>query len=79
MTSVGRKQIAVSRDSDGTLHAVSARCTHMGCIVNWNSAETSWDCPCHGSRFDADGRVIEGPAVKALEALELPASKGSDG
>jgi glycine/D-amino acid oxidase-like deaminating enzyme/nitrite reductase/ring-hydroxylating ferredoxin subunit len=79
VTSVGRKQIAVSRDSDGTLHAVSARCTHMGCIVNWNPAERTWDCPCHGSRFRTDGEVIEGPAVEALEARELPASKDSDG
>jgi glycine/D-amino acid oxidase-like deaminating enzyme/nitrite reductase/ring-hydroxylating ferredoxin subunit len=79
VTSVGRKQIAVSRDSDGTLHAVSARCTHMGCIVNWNPAERTWDCPCHGSRFGTDGEVIEGPAVEALEGRELPASKNRDG
>jgi Rieske Fe-S protein len=65
--SVGRKQIAVSRDTDGSVHAVSARCTHMGCIVNWNTAEATWDCPCHGSRFGHDGSVLEGPAVAALE------------
>jgi Rieske Fe-S protein len=66
--SVGGKQIAVSRDATGTVHAVSARCTHLGCIVNWNPAEHSWDCPCHGSRFAPDGEVLEGPAVEALEA-----------
>jgi glycine/D-amino acid oxidase-like deaminating enzyme/nitrite reductase/ring-hydroxylating ferredoxin subunit len=65
--SVGRKQIAVSRDTGGSVHAVSARCTHMGCIVNWNTAEATWDCPCHGSRFAHDGSVLEGPAVAALE------------
>jgi glycine/D-amino acid oxidase-like deaminating enzyme/nitrite reductase/ring-hydroxylating ferredoxin subunit len=54
------------RDMDGKLHVVDTTCTHMGCEVNWNSAEKSWDCPCHGSRFDVDGNVIEGPAVRAL-------------
>lgn len=52
---------------EGRVHAVSATCTHMGCIVNWNSAERSWDCPCHGSRFNYDGHVIQGPANKSLE------------
>jgi glycine/D-amino acid oxidase-like deaminating enzyme/nitrite reductase/ring-hydroxylating ferredoxin subunit len=61
----GRK--GVFRDDDGTLHAVSVRCTHMHCILRFNSAERSWDCPCHGSRFDVDGAVLEGPAVKPLE------------
>jgi glycine/D-amino acid oxidase-like deaminating enzyme/nitrite reductase/ring-hydroxylating ferredoxin subunit len=61
-------QRAVSRDREGTLHSVSARCTHLGCIVNWNAAESTWDCPCHGSRFAPDGVVIEGPAVNALPA-----------
>jgi glycine/D-amino acid oxidase-like deaminating enzyme/nitrite reductase/ring-hydroxylating ferredoxin subunit len=60
------RQVAVARDEDGTLHAVSARCTHLFCIVNWNSAERSWDCPCHGSRFAVDGDVLQGPAVKPL-------------
>ena len=68
----GAGQLAVRRDADGRLHALSARCTHMGCIVNWNSAEGVWDCPCHGSRFDADGHVIMGPAVHPLERREPP-------
>ncbi|HYF25791.1 MAG TPA: FAD-dependent oxidoreductase, partial [Baekduia sp.] len=63
----GLRQVAVSRAGDGTLQRVSARCTHMGCIVRWNPAERSWDCPCHGSRFAADGAVLEGPAVDRLE------------
>jgi glycine/D-amino acid oxidase-like deaminating enzyme/nitrite reductase/ring-hydroxylating ferredoxin subunit len=67
IAAVGGKRLAVSRDPHGDLHAVSARCTHMGCIVNWNPAEATWDCPCHGSRFAQDGSVLEGPAVDALE------------
>jgi glycine/D-amino acid oxidase-like deaminating enzyme/nitrite reductase/ring-hydroxylating ferredoxin subunit len=65
---VGRK--GVYRDDDGDLHAVSVRCTHMGCLLRFNGAERSWDCPCHGSRFDVDGAVLEGPAVKPLERRE---------
>ncbi|MBN1527856.1 MAG: (2Fe-2S)-binding protein, partial [Thermoleophilaceae bacterium] len=60
------RQVAMARDDDGTLHAVSARCTHLGCIVNWNDAERSWDCPCHASRFAPDGSVLQGPAVEPL-------------
>ena len=62
----GRKQQAVYRDLDGTVHCLSARCTHLGCLVRFNAAEASWDCPCHGSRFAVDGTVLEGPAVNAL-------------
>jgi glycine/D-amino acid oxidase-like deaminating enzyme/nitrite reductase/ring-hydroxylating ferredoxin subunit len=64
---VGLQQVAGYRDETGVLHAVSATCTHLGCIVAWNEAEKSWDCPCHGSRFDPDGRVLHGPAVKDLQ------------
>jgi Rieske Fe-S protein len=66
------RQVAVSKDEAGVVHALSARCTHLGCIVSWNDAERSWDCPCHGSRFAPDGTVIEGPAVDDLEAREAP-------
>ena len=58
----GLSKIATYRDEAGNLHEHSAVCTHLGCIVAWNSEEKSWDCPCHGSRFDAYGRVIDGPA-----------------
>ncbi|HXE48128.1 MAG TPA: FAD-dependent oxidoreductase [Ramlibacter sp.] len=58
---------AAWRADDGELFAVSPVCTHLGCKVHWNSVETSWDCPCHGSRFRPDGTVIEGPAVAALK------------
>jgi glycine/D-amino acid oxidase-like deaminating enzyme/nitrite reductase/ring-hydroxylating ferredoxin subunit len=61
------RQVALARDGDGTLHAVSARCTHLGCIVAWNDAERTWDCPCHASRFAPDGSVLQGPAVHPLE------------
>jgi glycine/D-amino acid oxidase-like deaminating enzyme/nitrite reductase/ring-hydroxylating ferredoxin subunit len=69
----GAAQSAVYRDEDGELHALSARCTHLGCIVNWNSGEGTWDCPCHGSRFGPRGEVIMGPAVRGLARREPPA------
>jgi glycine/D-amino acid oxidase-like deaminating enzyme/nitrite reductase/ring-hydroxylating ferredoxin subunit len=62
-----RGKKGVFRAENGTLHAVSLRCTHMGCLVRYNAAERSWDCPCHGSRFGVDGTVLEGPAVAPLE------------
>jgi glycine/D-amino acid oxidase-like deaminating enzyme/nitrite reductase/ring-hydroxylating ferredoxin subunit len=66
----GGQLVAISRGDDGTLSAVSAACTHLGCIVAWNPAERSWDCPCHGSRFGADGKVIQGPAIDELAPRE---------
>ncbi len=63
----GLARTGVYRDEAGDLHAVSLRCTHLGCLLRFNAAETSWDCPCHGSRFDVDGRVLEGPAVDPLD------------
>jgi glycine/D-amino acid oxidase-like deaminating enzyme/nitrite reductase/ring-hydroxylating ferredoxin subunit len=68
LVGAGLGQRAVYRDDDGRLHSLSARCTHLGCMVAWNGAERTWDCTCHGSRFAADGGVIEGPAVRPLEA-----------
>ena len=63
--------VAAYRDDDGRVHEVSAVCTHLGCLVSFNPAERSWDCPCHGSRFTTDGSVLEGPAVDDLAAREL--------
>jgi nitrite reductase/ring-hydroxylating ferredoxin subunit len=60
-------KVAAYRDDAGQLHTVSAVCPHLGCIVAWNPAETSWDCPCHGSRFSHAGNILHGPAVKPLE------------
>ncbi len=62
----GLKKVGVYRDDAGAFHEVSATCTHLGCVVEWNSLEKSWDCPCHGSRFDVDGAVLNGPATKPL-------------
>jgi glycine/D-amino acid oxidase-like deaminating enzyme/nitrite reductase/ring-hydroxylating ferredoxin subunit len=64
----GATKIAAYRDADGTLHARSAVCPHLGCIVHFDAVEKTWDCPCHGSRFDRYGRVIVGPANRDLAA-----------
>ncbi|MET9397103.1 FAD-dependent oxidoreductase [Kitasatospora sp. NPDC002965] len=61
------KPCAVHRDDQGALHAVSAVCTHLGCLVAFNNAERTWECPCHGSRFAVDGEVLQGPALHPLE------------
>ena len=61
------RRVAAHRTDDGELFVVDARCTHLGCIVQWNGADRSWDCPCHGSRFAPDGTVFDGPATTDLE------------
>jgi Rieske Fe-S protein len=68
----GLHLIAAFRDERGIVHARGARCTHLGCVVRWNNAEKSWDCPCHGSRYDAMGRVLNGPARRDLPRQSLP-------
>jgi glycine/D-amino acid oxidase-like deaminating enzyme/nitrite reductase/ring-hydroxylating ferredoxin subunit len=65
-----QQKMAVFKDKTGSNHVVSAVCTHMQCVVNWNQSEESWDCPCHGSRFGIDGKVIEGPALKDLPKMK---------
>ena len=55
------------RDSTGKLHLVDITCPHLGCELTWNSAERTWDCPCHGSRFNFKGEIIEGPALQTLQ------------
>ncbi len=67
----GLGKIGVYRDAERQLHPVSLRCTHLGCLLRFNAAERSWDCPCHGSRFGIDGAVLEGPAVAPLSQPEL--------
>lgn len=67
----GAEKLAVYRDEDGKVHALSPVCTHMGGHVHWNSAEKSWDCPCHGARFGIDGSVLHGPALTPLECKKL--------
>jgi nitrite reductase/ring-hydroxylating ferredoxin subunit len=71
------KKIAAYRDKDGVVHALSPVCTHAGCIVSWNNAEKTWDCPCHGARYDIDGTVLTGPATKKLQAVALEGKRGN--
>ena len=66
------QHVALYRDQDGGLHAISSVCTHMGCDVGWNDQKKVWDCPCHGSRFAPTGDVIHGPAMKPLPRVEMP-------
>jgi glycine/D-amino acid oxidase-like deaminating enzyme/nitrite reductase/ring-hydroxylating ferredoxin subunit len=66
----GMKKVAVYRDEQGVLHERSALCTHLQCVVRWNSGERSWDCPCHGSRFAPTGEVLTGPAILPLKRLD---------
>src|SRR5688572_4386124 len=73
---VDAEKLAVYRDEQNQLHICSAVCTHMKCIVNWNNAEKTWDCPCHGSRFMIDGSVIEGPAILNLEQKQVDVQNG---
>ena len=65
-----KESAAYYRDEKGKLHSYSAVCTHLGCIVQWNDSEKSFDCPCHGSRFSYSGQVINGPANDNLEPVE---------
>jgi len=69
----GLSKIAVHRDESGKVHKLSAVCPHLGCIVGWNSTEQTWDCPCHGSRFSASGRVYQGPANSDLSPVSSAA------
>lgn len=71
MVRVGGRAVGAYRNPDGDLQAVSITCTHMGCTLAWNGAEESWDCPCHGSRFGTDGAVLDGPATRALDQVDV--------
>jgi nucleotide-binding universal stress UspA family protein/nitrite reductase/ring-hydroxylating ferredoxin subunit len=71
----GGKRLAVYRDASGQVMLLSPRCTHMGCTVDWNDADKTWDCPCHGSRYDTSGQVIRGPATKALARVDTESTK----
>ena len=68
---IGRrgKKVAAFRDANGNIHRLSPVCTHMGCLVRWNASESTWDCPCHGSRFKPTGEVIAGPAEEPLPPI----------
>ena len=67
---VDGRRVAAYRDPQGRLRQLNPLCTHMGCLVRWNPAESTWDCPCHGSRFQPSGEVLAGPAEKPLEPFE---------
>lgn len=70
MAKVDGRTVGAYREPGGALHAVDLTCTHLGCTLRWNRGETSWDCPCHGSRFDVDGAVLQGPAVEPLARVD---------
>jgi nucleotide-binding universal stress UspA family protein/nitrite reductase/ring-hydroxylating ferredoxin subunit len=71
IVTTGDHKVAVYRDSKGTVHTMSATCTHMGCTVKWNPTEKTFDCPCHGSRFSSTGDVVNGPAARPLAPTDL--------
>jgi Rieske Fe-S protein len=68
---LGGEKVAAYKNDEGEVQALSAVCTHAGCLVDWNAPERTWDCPCHGSRFDWTGKVIQGPAVDDLATRQL--------
>jgi Rieske Fe-S protein len=76
---VDGEQLAVYRDLRGDVHFLSPRCTHMGCIVAWNDAEKTWDCPCHGGRFHRTGKVLYGPPTADLEHEQAEAESSGSG
>ena len=67
---VDGKKVAAYRDENNMIYALNPVCTHAKCIVNWNPGEKSWDCPCHGARYDIEGRVLNGPATVNLQKFE---------
>jgi len=75
---VDGNKIAAYKDMEGEIHALNPTCTHAACIVNWNSEEKTWDCPCHGARFDIDGKVLTGPATKDLQKINVDDYGSSD-
>ena len=68
---IGGKKGAAYKNVDGTIITLSPVCRHLGCIVGWNSTDKTWDCPCHGSRYAANGKVIQGPAKSNLKEVHL--------
>lgn len=71
VVNINGQKVAVYKDESGKVETISAVCTHAACLVNWNSKDQTWDCPCHNSVFSKDGKVIKGPAQKPLEKINL--------
>lgn len=71
LATVNGRKLALYRDPTGGLHAMSPRCTHAGCVVQWNADDRTWDCPCHGGRYDAEGKVISGPPMNDLRRVSI--------
>jgi Rieske Fe-S protein len=71
---------AMYKDQGGVLHAISSNCSHINCTIAWNRAEKTWDCPCHGSRFNINGKVLTGPAVRDLDRVKfaVPGQKATN-
>lgn len=69
------KKVGVYRDENGKIYAVKPVCTHLGCLLNWNGADKTWDCPCHGSRYRFDGKNLYDPAMKDLETISVKEEK----
>ncbi|MDY6596995.1 Rieske 2Fe-2S domain-containing protein, partial [Clostridioides difficile] len=67
IVNIDGKRYGVYKDDNGDFYIVDTTCTHLGCELNFNSEEKTWDCPCHGSRFDYKGNILEGPALKPLK------------
>ncbi|HWA06691.1 MAG TPA: Rieske 2Fe-2S domain-containing protein, partial [Ignavibacteria bacterium] len=65
----GKDKTAVYKDLKGNIYKFSALCPHLKCVIEWNKTENTWDCPCHGSRFEATGKVINGPALSDLKPI----------
>jgi glycine/D-amino acid oxidase-like deaminating enzyme/nitrite reductase/ring-hydroxylating ferredoxin subunit len=77
LMTINGKRVGIYRDEQGVIHTVQSTCRHMGCQLYFNDAEKTWDCPCHGSRYDIDGRIIEGPATKDLKKYESKDKKSN--
>ncbi len=71
VVNISGEKIAVSKNSEGQETYVSAVCPHLKCVVTWNKLEQTWDCPCHGSRFGSNGKLISGPAVNGLKPVDI--------
>ena len=68
---INNEKVGVYKDNDGNIHAIKPICTHLGCLLSWNDTDKTWDCPCHGSRYDFDGNNLYNPAFKDLEKYDL--------